>query len=131
MPAEVVKEASCGHLDVPWPAQINRLVWEGGHDLILSIGQVMLHFCCWPLVILPLLVGVFIYFLYDGVAGFRLAVFCPCFCARMSRKATQYNQATTCGSRRGLCCYAFCLFYIGPTPNYVRFGSDNRLFRTR
>ncbi|CAN0444095.1 unnamed protein product, partial [Scytosiphon promiscuus] len=32
VPAEVVKEASCGHLDVPWPAQVNRLVWEGGHD---------------------------------------------------------------------------------------------------
>lgn len=35
-----MKEASCGHLDVPWPAQVNRLVWEGGHDLVLSIGQV-------------------------------------------------------------------------------------------
>lgn len=40
VPADVVKEASCGHLHVPWPAQLNRLVWEGGHDLILSIGQV-------------------------------------------------------------------------------------------
>ena len=27
----------------PWPAQLNRLVWEGGHDLILSIGQVVPH----------------------------------------------------------------------------------------
>lgn len=36
----MVKEASRGHLDVPWPAQLNRLVWEGGHDLVLSIGQV-------------------------------------------------------------------------------------------
>ncbi|CAN0349873.1 unnamed protein product, partial [Ectocarpus sp. 8 AP-2014] len=43
VPAEVVKEASCGHLDVPWPAQVNRLVWEGGHDLVLSIGQVVPH----------------------------------------------------------------------------------------
>ena len=32
------------HLDrKPWPAQLNRLVWEGGHDLILSIGQVVPH----------------------------------------------------------------------------------------
>ena len=36
----MVKEASRGHLDVPWPAQLNRLVWEGEHDLVLSIGQV-------------------------------------------------------------------------------------------
>ena len=36
----MVKEASRGHLDVPWPAQLNHLVWEGGHDLVLSIGQV-------------------------------------------------------------------------------------------
>ncbi|CAM9236112.1 unnamed protein product [Ectocarpus sp. 12 AP-2014] len=43
VPAEAVKEASCGHLDVPWPAQVNRLVWEGGHDLVLSIGQVVPH----------------------------------------------------------------------------------------
>ncbi|CAN0153820.1 unnamed protein product [Ascophyllum nodosum] len=43
VPAEVVKEASLGHLDTPWPAQINRLVWEGEHDLILSIGQVVPH----------------------------------------------------------------------------------------
>ena len=27
----------------PWPAQLNRLVWQGGHDLILSIGQVVPH----------------------------------------------------------------------------------------
>ncbi|CAM9343209.1 unnamed protein product [Discosporangium mesarthrocarpum] len=43
IPAEVVREASDGHLDEPWPAQLNKLVWEGGHDLILSIGQVVPH----------------------------------------------------------------------------------------
>eukprot|EP00904_Undaria_pinnatifida_P003483 jgi/Undpi1/13135/HiC_scaffold_8.g02797.m1 len=43
VPAPVVKEASRGQLDVPWPAQLNRLVWEGEHDLVLSIGQVVPH----------------------------------------------------------------------------------------
>jgi hypothetical protein len=43
VPREMVAEASNGHLDKPWPAQVNKLVWEGGHDLILSIGQVVPH----------------------------------------------------------------------------------------
>lgn len=43
VPAELVREASDGHVDEPWPAQLNRLVWEGGHDLVLSIGQVVPH----------------------------------------------------------------------------------------
>ncbi|RHY41534.1 hypothetical protein DYB30_006152 [Aphanomyces astaci] len=30
-------------VDEPWPAQLNKLIWEGGHDLILSIGQVVPH----------------------------------------------------------------------------------------
>lgn len=38
-----MREASDGQLDEPWPAQLNRLVWEGGHDLVLSIGQVVPH----------------------------------------------------------------------------------------
>jgi hypothetical protein len=29
--------------DKPWPAQLNKLIWEGGHDLILSLGQVVPH----------------------------------------------------------------------------------------
>ncbi|CAM9418150.1 unnamed protein product [Phaeothamnion confervicola] len=37
--AEQVRAASNGALDRPWPAQLNKLVWNGGHDLILSIGQ--------------------------------------------------------------------------------------------
>ncbi|MBN2217873.1 MAG: DUF2088 domain-containing protein, partial [Pirellulales bacterium] len=43
VPAEFVAEATEGIYDRPWPVQLNRLVWEGGHDLILSIGQVVPH----------------------------------------------------------------------------------------
>ena len=43
VPAEFVAEATEGIWRKPWPAQLNRLVWEGGHDLILSIGQVVPH----------------------------------------------------------------------------------------
>ena len=43
VPAEFVKQATEGIHDRPWPAQLNRLVWEGQHDLILSIGQVVPH----------------------------------------------------------------------------------------
>ena len=43
VPAEFVAEATEGTYCQPWPAQLNRLVWEGGHDLILSIGQVVPH----------------------------------------------------------------------------------------
>ncbi|CAM9515674.1 unnamed protein product [Chrysoparadoxa australica] len=43
VPADMVVKASSGHLDLPWPAQLNRLAWEGGHDLILSVGQVVPH----------------------------------------------------------------------------------------
>jgi nickel-dependent lactate racemase len=43
VPAEFVAEATGGIYTKPWPAQLNRLVWEGGHDLILSIGQVVPH----------------------------------------------------------------------------------------
>ncbi|MDR2533732.1 MAG: lactate racemase domain-containing protein, partial [Tannerellaceae bacterium] len=42
-PAEYVAEASEGAVDYPWPAQVNRLLFEGGYDLILSIGQVVPH----------------------------------------------------------------------------------------
>lgn len=43
VPAEFVSTATEGIWNKPWPAQLNRLVWEGGHDLILSIGQVVPH----------------------------------------------------------------------------------------
>lgn len=43
VPADVVAEATAGIWTRPWPAQLNKLVWEGGHDLILSIGQVVPH----------------------------------------------------------------------------------------
>lgn len=38
-----VLEASDGKLNEPWPAQLNKLMVEGGHDLVLSIGQVVPH----------------------------------------------------------------------------------------
>jgi nickel-dependent lactate racemase len=56
VPADMVAEASAGHLNQPWPAQINKLFWEGKHDLIFSVGQVVPHevmvrcgcrCCCW------------------------------------------------------------------------------------
>ncbi len=43
VPAEFVTGATDGIYTKPWSAQLNRLVWEGGHDLILSIGQVVPH----------------------------------------------------------------------------------------
>ena len=43
VPAEFVKEVTEGIWERPWPAQLNRLVWEGGHDLIVSLGQVVPH----------------------------------------------------------------------------------------
>jgi nickel-dependent lactate racemase len=38
-----VSDITGGALDYPWPAQLNRLVFNGGHDLILSVGQVVPH----------------------------------------------------------------------------------------
>lgn len=43
VPAEYVKEVSEGAVDFPWPVQVNKLLQDGGHDLILSIGQVVPH----------------------------------------------------------------------------------------
>jgi len=43
VPAEFVKKVSGGVCDFSWPAQLNSLLVEGGHDLILSIGQVVPH----------------------------------------------------------------------------------------
>ncbi len=41
--AEYVREVCEGMLSYPWPAQMNRLILEGKHDLILSLGQVVPH----------------------------------------------------------------------------------------
>src|SRR5579875_1893413 len=43
VPGEFIEEVSEGKLSYPWPAQVNRLLRDGGHDLILSIGQVVPH----------------------------------------------------------------------------------------
>jgi nickel-dependent lactate racemase len=43
VPASFIEEVSEGKLSFTWPAQANRLLVEGGHDLILSIGQVVPH----------------------------------------------------------------------------------------
>jgi len=41
--AEFVTTATEGIWQKPWPCQMNKLVWEGEHDLIISIGQVVPH----------------------------------------------------------------------------------------
>jgi nickel-dependent lactate racemase len=43
LPSDFVRQATDGIYDKPWPAQLNNLIWKGGHDLILSIGQVVPH----------------------------------------------------------------------------------------
>jgi len=43
VPASFVKEVSEGAVDFPWPAQVATLLATGGHDLVLSIGQVVPH----------------------------------------------------------------------------------------
>jgi len=43
VPAKFIHEQSEGKLNYAWPAQVNRLVANGGFDLILSIGQVVPH----------------------------------------------------------------------------------------
>ena len=43
VPAEFIRQQSEGKLNYAWPAQINRLIAQGGFDLILSIGQVVPH----------------------------------------------------------------------------------------
>src|SRR5271169_5034227 len=43
VPCEFIQEVSEGKLRYPWPAQTNRLISRGGHDLVLSIGQVVPH----------------------------------------------------------------------------------------
>jgi nickel-dependent lactate racemase len=43
VPCEFIREVSEGKVDYSWPAQVNKLLRDGGHDLILSIGQVVPH----------------------------------------------------------------------------------------
>jgi nickel-dependent lactate racemase len=43
VPASYIREVSEGKVTYAWPAQVNRLLAEGGHDLILSVGQVVPH----------------------------------------------------------------------------------------
>ncbi|WP_430932312.1 lactate racemase domain-containing protein [Saccharicrinis sp. 156] len=43
IPGKKVAEITHGALSYDWPAQVNKLLWEGKHDLILSIGQVVPH----------------------------------------------------------------------------------------
>jgi nickel-dependent lactate racemase len=43
VPAEFIRQVSEGKLDYSWPAQVDRLITEGGFDLILSVGQVVPH----------------------------------------------------------------------------------------
>jgi len=43
VPGEFVAEITGNALNYEWPAQLNKLVYNGGHDLILSIGQVVPH----------------------------------------------------------------------------------------
>jgi nickel-dependent lactate racemase len=43
VPSDFVRDVTGGIYDKAWPAQMNKLLWEGGHDLILSIGQVVPH----------------------------------------------------------------------------------------
>lgn len=49
VPREYVSEVTggvyeeCGLTSPVWKCQLNRLLWEGDHDLILSIGQVVPH----------------------------------------------------------------------------------------
>ena len=41
--SEYVKEACGGVVDYTWPVQVGKLLVEGEHDLIISIGQVVPH----------------------------------------------------------------------------------------
>src|SRR5271165_5569800 len=43
VPSEFIREQSEGKLNYTYPAQVNRLIAQGGFDLILSVGQVVPH----------------------------------------------------------------------------------------
>jgi len=43
IPGKKVSEITHSAIDTEWYAQVNKLLWEGNHDLILSLGQVVPH----------------------------------------------------------------------------------------
>lgn len=43
VPEEFVREVTEGIWTRPWKAQLNRMIWEGEYDLIVSVGQVVPH----------------------------------------------------------------------------------------
>ncbi|MCX6132827.1 MAG: lactate racemase domain-containing protein [Ignavibacteriales bacterium] len=43
VPAEFIRQQSEGKLSYSWKAQVNKLLVEGGFDLILSVGQIVPH----------------------------------------------------------------------------------------
>ena len=43
VPGSYVAEISDNRVSYDWPAQVNKMLVEGGHDLMLSIGQVVPH----------------------------------------------------------------------------------------
>jgi nickel-dependent lactate racemase len=43
VPAEFVGKVTEGIYREPWPCQISKLIWNGKHDLVLSLGQVVPH----------------------------------------------------------------------------------------
>lgn len=43
LPASYIEKVSEGALSFDFPAQLNRMIPEGGHDLIFSVGQVVPH----------------------------------------------------------------------------------------
>jgi nickel-dependent lactate racemase len=43
VPGDFVAEITDNALSYDWPAQLNKLVYQGDHDLILSVGQVVPH----------------------------------------------------------------------------------------
>ncbi len=43
VPGDFLASLTQGAISYDWPAQLNKLVCQGGHDLILSVGQVVPH----------------------------------------------------------------------------------------
>ncbi|MFA6127285.1 MAG: lactate racemase domain-containing protein [Bacteroidales bacterium] len=43
VPGDFIAGISNGAISYSWPVELNRMIWEGGHDLILSVGQVVPH----------------------------------------------------------------------------------------
>jgi nickel-dependent lactate racemase len=43
VPGEFISKITNGTLTYDWPAQVNKLIRNGGYDLILSVGQVVPH----------------------------------------------------------------------------------------